>query len=156
MAQSSLENKEDTTLVLNTTIEERVYLQSPGTTTFSNEDTNTLKHCMLYCMRNNDDESIPFIHANAWRLYHWVRKTQQIPKEDAPQLEQAINSTDNIMTGLMYTLLGPPGANILNLKRITDKDKFTKGPMARMTSLVAMYMVLGQGMEEHLPGTVAE
>ena len=45
MAQASLslENEDDNVLVLNTTIEERVWLQSPGTTAFDTEDTNILK-----------------------------------------------------------------------------------------------------------------
>ena len=156
MAQACLEKDEDNTLVLNTRIEERVWLNSPSTTTFSKDDLNMLKQVTLYSRRDHDNESMPFIHTNAWKIYLMARKTEDIPEQDAAEIERALNSTNNIMTGLLYAFLGPPGANLINMSMITDPDRLKKGPMARLIALAVIYTVLGEDMEEHIPEDLVE
>ena len=58
--------KDDDTLVMNTKLAERVFLQSPSTTGFDTEDINFIKQLVLLAIRSNEDESLRFIHERAW------------------------------------------------------------------------------------------
>ena len=62
-------DKDDETLVINTKISDRVWLQSPSTTTFSNDDKNLTKMLALYAKKDNDDESLTFIFEKPGRFF---------------------------------------------------------------------------------------
>ena len=156
MAQACLEEDEGNTLVLSTTIEERVWLDSPQTTTLSKDDLNLLKQITAYSRRDKDDESLQFININAWKIYTMARKTEEIPEQEAAEIENTLNSSNNIMTGLLFAFLGTPGANLINMSNVTDPERFTKGPLARLTALAVIYTVMGQDMERHIPEDLVE
>ena len=74
-----------------------------------------------------------------------ARKTDNLPEQVATEVEHALNTTNNIVTGLIYAFLGPTGANLINMNMITDPDRFGEGPMSRLMPLAVMHTVLGQG-----------
>ena len=97
MAQALVSlDKDDETLVINTKISDRVWLQSPSTTTFSNDDKNLTKMLALYAKRDNDDESLTFIFEKAWKIFLLSRKTENLPEQVATEVEHALNTTNNI------------------------------------------------------------
>ena len=157
MAQALVSlDKDDETLVINTKISDRVWLQSPSTTTFSNDDKNLTKMLALYAKRDNDDESLTFIFEKAWKIFLLSRKTENLPEQVATEVEHALNTTNNIATGLLYAFLGPHGANLINMSKINDPDRFGEGPMSRLIPLAAIHTFLGQGMEDQVPEDIID
>ena len=101
MAQASHEDNPDDTVIMNTQIEERAWLNSPQTTEFSKDDLNTIKQMIAHARRDNDDEALKFISNNAHSIYLLARKTEMIPYKEAAAIEEILNSRNNITAGLL-------------------------------------------------------
>ena len=84
------------------------------------------------------------------------RKTENLPEQVATEVEHALNTTNNIATGLLYVFLGPHGANLINMSKINDPDRFGEGPMSRLIPLAAIHTFLGQGMEDQVPEDIID
>ena len=151
MAQASHEDNPDDTVIMNTQIEERAWLNSPQTTEFSKDDLNTIKQMIAHSRRDNDDEALKFISNNAHSIYLLARKTEMIPHKEAAAIEEILNSRNNITAGLLYAILGTPGANLIDMNKITESGRFTRGPVARLTALAVLYTTMGHNMENHTP-----
>ena len=151
MAQASHEDNPDDTVIMNTQIEERAWLNSPQTTEFSKDDLNTIKQMIAHARRDNDDEALKFISNNAHSIYLLARKTEMIPYKEAAAIEEILNSRNNITAGLLYAILGTPGANLIDMNKITESGRFTRGPVARLTALAVLFTTMGHNMENHTP-----
>ena len=156
MAQAYVKIDKDDELIMNTKLAERVWLKSPSTTGLDTNDINFIRRLVLLAIRNNDNETLPYIHDMAWQIMLLSRKTQSLPESLATEIEEVLNTTSNLMTCLLYAYLGPTGAKLIDMSRIDDPDRFKQGPVSRLIPVAVMFVLLGQGMEYQLPEDIVD